>query len=177
MTARSLIGTNRYPILGMRRSSGHRMMRGMFRQHTPTDPKTAALRSVGILRGLSDREVAELSPHVDEVNIPAGSPLMLQGAVGHEAFLVVDGTADIVVDGEVVGTVGRGDLVGEMALIDHESRTATVVADTRHEAALDQPAELRRLRSKPEVSGAITRLLVERLRAADFRQQAHWTPA
>jgi CRP-like cAMP-binding protein len=143
----------------------------MLRAKNP-DPKAAALRTAGILRGLTDRQVAELTPHVDEVHIPAGSILMEQGRSGHEAFLVVDGTADVIVDGELVAEVGPGDLVGEVALIDHRDRTATVIATSRMKVLAIAQRDFGAFVDRAPVAAAVTRTLVGRL-----RQQAHWTPA
>ena len=57
-----------------------------------------------------------------------GEKLMTQGDFGHCVFLVETGTADITVDGELVGSAGPGDAVGEVAVLSSGRRTASVVA-------------------------------------------------
>ena len=56
--------------------------------------------------------------------------LCRQGALGREAFVVVDGTLAVEVDGVEVAWVGPGDLCGEMALLEDGRRSATVRAVT-----------------------------------------------
>ena len=53
-----------------------------------------------------------------------------QGAAGREAFVIIDGTAAVLINGKKVATVGPGRCVGELALLDNGPRTATVVAET-----------------------------------------------
>ena len=64
--------------------------------------------------------------------LPAGTWIVVvdQGDPGTECFVIVDGTASVYVRGEFVASSGPGSMVGEMALVDHRPRTATVVADT-----------------------------------------------
>jgi len=74
--------------------------------------------------------VPDSGPVIDMVRaIPAGHRLTREGVVGREAFVVLDGEADVFVDGELIATVGPGDVVGEVA-IDAGPRSATVRART-----------------------------------------------
>jgi len=66
----------------------------------------------------------------DELTLPAGRQLCEQGQIGREAFVIVDGTAEVRRNGRKVATLGPGDCVGELALLDHGPRTATVTAAT-----------------------------------------------
>ena len=63
-------------------------------------------------------------------SISRGNVLMEQGAAGDEMFLVLDGTFAVEVDGLHVAQVGPGAIVGERALVEKGSRTATVRAIT-----------------------------------------------
>jgi len=62
--------------------------------------------------------------------IPKGSTLIEQGAAGDEMFLVLDGTFAVEVDGQAVAQVGPGAIVGERAVVEQGSRTATLRALT-----------------------------------------------
>lgn len=64
----------------------------------------------------------------DEVHLPAGRHLCEQGTIGREAFVIVGGKAEVRRNGRKVATLGPGDCVGELALLDHGPRTATVTA-------------------------------------------------
>jgi CRP/FNR family cyclic AMP-dependent transcriptional regulator len=63
-------------------------------------------------------------------SIPAGQPVFLAGDPGRVMFVLVEGQADVLVGQEVVESVGPGAIFGEMALIDHAPRSATVIART-----------------------------------------------
>ncbi len=84
-----------------------------------------------------------------------GDHLVEQGQPGDELFLLFDGVLEVVTDGEVVAEVGPGAILGEMALLDHGRRTATLRAvtpcrvavvpgDQVDHAALDEVAKGRR---------------------------------
>jgi CRP-like cAMP-binding protein len=55
---------------------------------------------------------------------------MREGTIGRELVVIVEGTASVRRGGELVATLGPGDVAGEIALLAVRSRTATVVADT-----------------------------------------------
>ena len=59
-----------------------------------------------------------------------GSALVTQGDEGRELYLILDGTVDVEVDGDVVAEIGPGALLGERALLEGGKRTATLWATT-----------------------------------------------
>ena len=64
----------------------------------------------------------------DRVDIEPGHVLIAQGQVMTHMSIVITGTADVRVDGTVVGQVGPTDVVGELSLIDEADASATVTA-------------------------------------------------
>lgn len=64
----------------------------------------------------------------DEVDLASGRVLCEQNSVGREAFVILEGTAEVRRNGRKIATLGPGTCVGEMALLDHGPRTATVTA-------------------------------------------------
>src|SRR5437764_7782115 len=88
------------------------------------------LRSVRALEGETERSLAALANAAEEVEVSAGERLTREGVVGHEAFVVVEGVADVFSDGERLGSVGVGDIVGAVATVDVRLRSATVRART-----------------------------------------------
>lgn len=87
------------------------------------------LSSVPLFAGCSKKELTKIARAGDEVSVEAGHVLTRQGDAGREAFVIVDGTATVRRGNRKVATVGPGDTVGELALLDHGPRTATVTAD------------------------------------------------
>ncbi len=67
--------------------------------------------------------------------------LVEQGAPGDELYLVLDGVLAVEIDGEAVAEIGPGAIVGERALLEGGTRTATLTAQTRCRVAVI-PGEL-----------------------------------
>ena len=92
--------------------------------------------------------------------MPAGERIVSQGDFAYELFAILEGTARVEQDGEVVATLGTGDLCGEIGLLLTGRRTAAIVAETpvRMLALFDQTfrrldqraPRVRRADSQPE---------------------------
>lgn len=88
------------------------------------------LRHIALFATLSNAELAELAQLGEPVDAAPGAVLIDQGDVGLECFIVIEGEAGISSGGDHVATIGPGSIVGEMALIGHRPRNASVVAQT-----------------------------------------------
>lgn len=116
----------------------------MFKKLKYGVPKSrlAFLRQVPMLQGLPDKVLARLDSHLDEVNVPAGRTLTVEGGGSYEAFIVADGTAEVRVGDEVVGETAVGEMVGEIGVIKHTRRAATVTAKTPMRLLVINPRDL-----------------------------------
>ena len=89
-----------------------------------------ALQSVPLFSGLTKKELAVVSGAAKEVGATAGDILAKEGEQGVGFFLIVEGTARVVVNGRTRRRLSAGDTFGEIALLDGGPRTATVIAET-----------------------------------------------
>ena len=125
------------------------------------------LATVELFSTCTRRELEKIAALCTPLSVSAGFVLTTQGGPGLECFVIVDGTAAVTVDGHPVATVGAGECVGEMALVDGGRRSATVTATTPMQVYVLTGSEFRTMiDTNPEVHRKVTAHLVERLRAA-----------
>jgi CRP-like cAMP-binding protein len=116
---------------------------------------------LSVLSGCPEEELDAVARVASEREFPAGETLMSEGDFGHSLFLVESGSADVTVEGEKVGEIGPGDVVGEVAVLASGRRIASVVATSPVKAIAffkpdvwdlknDAPEAARRLRAAME---------------------------
>lgn len=76
----------------------------------------------------TDQEMVALSRRGTVATLAAGQRFATEGAVGQEAVVVLEGTADVIRDNAVIATVGAGTVLGELALLTGEPRNASLEA-------------------------------------------------
>jgi len=86
------------------------------------------LKAIPLFSQLSDEEAKRLSAFATETSAAEGQILMKQGDYAVELIAIEEGTADIIQDGKKIASLGPGDLIGEMALFNHEPRNADAIA-------------------------------------------------
>jgi CRP/FNR family transcriptional regulator, cyclic AMP receptor protein len=94
------------------------------------DMKVEALKNSPLFEGLSRKQLTNVARLTDDLEVPAGTVLCRQGTRGQEFFVIVDGEATVTRGKKAVATIGAGDFFGEIALLEHVTRTATVTAAT-----------------------------------------------
>ncbi|MEO8476685.1 MAG: cyclic nucleotide-binding domain-containing protein [Actinomycetota bacterium] len=126
------------------------------------DPK--GLGGISLFAKLSKKERERVSRWADEIEVPAGTHLMDQGRLAHEFFVLVEGTVEIRKDGEHLANLQPDDFFGEIALVDHDRRTASVVATTPVRAIVMHAREFGAMRTEmPTVCAQIEDAIKERL--------------
>jgi CRP-like cAMP-binding protein len=95
-----------------------------------------ALQKVPFLSHVAPKQLDGLAQTMADRDAPAGKEIVAQGKGGVAFFLILEGQATVVVDGEERRTLGPGDHFGEIALIVPDlPRTSTVRADTEMKLA------------------------------------------
>ncbi len=111
-------------------------------------------------------DLLELFRHqMDLQTVPAGQVLFKEGERGNFMYVLISGTAEIIVGNRVMETAVAGAIVGEMAIIDDSTRSATVVAVS---GCKFLPIERERfnflIQKKPEFALHVMRVMADRLR-------------
>jgi CRP-like cAMP-binding protein len=102
----------------------------------------------------------------EPVTFPEGGVVFIKGDRGNAAYMVRRGKVEIRHAGRVVESMMRGEVFGEMALIDAEPRSASAVAVGPTElAVIDKNAFHELIRDDPDFAIYVMRLMSRRLRA------------
>jgi CRP-like cAMP-binding protein len=97
------------------------------------------LGSVPLFSSCSQKELQRIAKAGTDVTMTAGSVIVDQGQTGREAFVLMSGTVTVRRNGRKIASLGPGAILGELSLLDHGPRTATVTCDTECELfVLDQ---------------------------------------
>lgn len=139
----------------------------------------AVLRTTELFSGIDDAAAEQLAKALVPRQFRKGQPLFHQGDPGNALFVVVDGSVVVYVTSEngdrmVLTTLGAGDVLGEIALLDEGTRSASAEAvEPTTTLALSRAAFLDAVRDSPVLVDALLRsmgALVRRLseQASDF---------
>ena len=127
-----------------------------------------SLRNVALFSACSNKELDKVAKATDEITMTEGTMIMDQGQMGREAFVVVDGDVVVRRNGRKVATLGPGNVVGEMSLLDKGPRTATVLCETDCTLlVIDQRRFLGVIDSIPAISHKLMASLAGRIRELD----------
>ena len=127
---------------------------------------TGWLATLGFFQGFSHDELTRVAALGEKEEVAGGTVIIDQGRVGDACYVIVSGTATIHIRGEFVTTVGPGTMVGEMALVDHRPRNATVTAESDMVLVSFGTEEFRKLlESSPTTYRRVIGMLNDRLRA------------
>jgi len=87
------------------------------------------LKNVRLFAGCSKRELQHIAKAGDVVTMTDGTTIVDQGQMGREAFVIISGNVSVRRGGRKITTLGEGDVVGELSLLDHGPRTATAICE------------------------------------------------
>jgi CRP/FNR family transcriptional regulator, cyclic AMP receptor protein len=117
------------------------------------------LRDLALFSQASRSELATIRRHLTPLQVPAGRVLVQEGTRGDQFMIIAQGQATVRQGGHVIATLGPGDLVGEMALLDPHGlgrRNATVTTTTDAIVYAGSRSEFRRiLDAAPSVARAV----------------------
>ena len=139
-----------------------------LKNRRPSGNAVESMRSVPGLRSMDTRLLNQIAPLFDEVEVKRGCVLIREGTWGHHAYVVVEGEAEVGVDGRSLGRVGAGDIVGETRLLDGGPRTATVTALTPMRVLCLDGRSLESILRMDGVAPAMLAQMAGRLRRADL---------
>ncbi len=126
------------------------------------------LKSAKLFKGLPDGEMKKIERKLKLVQHPAGHEIVVRGDGGVGFMIITDGTVTVSTVQGKTRKLGPGDSFGEMALLDHEGRSATVKADSDVSlATIPEWGFKSFLEEHPQVAYRLLQVLSQRVRQAE----------
>jgi CRP-like cAMP-binding protein len=126
------------------------------------------LESIGLFGEMTGKERKAVARLMTSVTIKPGRDIMVEGTVGREFIVILDGEATVRRGRRVLARVGSGDFLGELAVIAGVPRTATVTADTEMNVSVLNRREFSSLLDQqPKLARKVLVSAVKRLHALD----------
>ena len=157
---------------------------GMAQPVTPKAQRLDLLRSILRLFVAADSTdiLATIQSEAEFLDLPSGGVLFHQGDATDDVYFVLSGRLRVSAEDpnrnvRVLGEVGRGETVGELALFTNEPRSATVVALRDSSVVKVTRTTLdRALKNEPQIAIAMTRIVIERFRRSERERQSPIVP-
>ncbi len=131
-----------------------------------------ALRPVELFQHLNEAQLALLAEHSREVQFRKNAILMTEGDAGESMYVILSGLVKVYVSDEdgkelVLYEQGAGAVIGDIALLDDEPRSASVsTLDKTTALMIGKSSFIECLKQSPEMGLGIIRSLTQRLRHA-----------
>ena len=100
---------------------------------------------MAIFDGFSDQDVQRITSAGRFVRLPAHWSVMWERTPSDKAYIILSGEVSIRRNGQEIGTLGTGDVMGEAGIVNHRLRSASVVTTTPVELLHFTAEEVRRL--------------------------------
>ncbi len=121
------------------------------------------LKQLPLFSSLSEKERERIARWADEVDLPPGKHLVDQGQFAYEFFVIEEGTAEVRKGEEKLAELGPGDFFGEIALLEEERRTASVIATSGMRAIVMTRRDFGSMQDEmPTIAAQIRQALEER---------------
>ena len=155
-----------YALAGADGGEGAGALNEEEKQMIPLIEKVMILKGSELFRDFPGEELAGVASLAKDAHLSADEVLFKQGDPGDAFYMVVRGAVRIVRDGHQLAVLGPREGFGEMAILDHDTRSATVqAAEPTTLLRIDQDAFDRLVDRNPAIAKGIYRVLSRRLRA------------
>ena len=129
------------------------------------------IKQAKLFQGLPDSELRSVEKQLKTVKHPAGHEIVVRGEGGVGFMVITDGTVSVKTSTGHTRKLGPGDSFGEMALLDHEGRSATCTAETDVTLATIPEWNFKPfLKEHPEVAFRLLQTLSRRIRQTEAEE-------
>ncbi|HEU0247431.1 MAG TPA: cyclic nucleotide-binding domain-containing protein [Gaiellaceae bacterium] len=128
------------------------------------DAKIELLKKVPLFGGCTKGELRQLASIADEIELREGTVLTREGRIGHEFFVLIEGTVRVSKGDRTLAELSGGDWLGEIALLTKAPRTATATATSAVDTLVIVDRNFRRVvESMPSIAIKVLTGVAERL--------------
>jgi CRP/FNR family transcriptional regulator, cyclic AMP receptor protein len=128
------------------------------------DGKIELIRKVPLFSKLNKKGLEDVAHIADELDLPQGKLMAEEGDRGREFFVLLEGEADVTKGDRSINRLHKGDFFGEIALVTHMPRTASVTATSDVRVLVITERDFAALLKRaPEVSRGVAEALAERI--------------
>jgi CRP-like cAMP-binding protein len=128
------------------------------------------LKTIPLFSSLSEKALDTVSVFASETSVSAGKQLVHEGDYSYDLIVIETGTADVVKGGEVIGSLGPGDVFGEIGMLSGGRRTADVVATSPMALITLSKWDLKRISA--EIGDQLRALVEQRQRVNEERARS-----
>ncbi len=130
-----------------------------------TVEKVLFLKQIELFQRIPGEELARIARITREVVFGEGEHLIFEGDIGDALYLIIEGEVRVQVRGRDIASLGNNQCVGEMAILDSEPRSATVLASTSvHALKIERDDFHDILNERNEIALGIIQVLTWRFR-------------
>ena len=131
--------------------------------------KVLILKTADLFSNVPDEDLAEIAPYLTPVYLDPGETIIREGDLGDELYIVVSGEVKVVKDGEELARRGERAVFGDLAALDPEPRSASVIAtEPTQVMSLSNEHLLALFESNVEIASGVIASLIRRLRAGAY---------
>lgn len=134
-----------------------------------TVEKVLILKSADLFAQVPDEELAEIAPFLEPIFLDPEEAIITEGELGEELYIVVSGEVRVMKGETELARLGERTVFGELAALDPEPRSASVIATVPTQVlSLSNEHLLSLFEANVEISSGVIATLIRRLRASAF---------
>ncbi|MEL7465951.1 MAG: cyclic nucleotide-binding domain-containing protein [Pseudomonadota bacterium] len=133
-----------------------------------TVEKVLILKTADLFQSVPDEDLAEIAPFLTSVYLDPGEQIIAEGELGEELYIVVAGEVSVRKEGKELARRGERAVFGDLAALDPEPRSASVVATQPTQLlSLSNEHLLALFESNVEIASGVIASLIRRLRRGE----------
>lgn len=133
--------------------------------------KVIILKSTNLFSQISQNDLLAIATTLKEIELPKETTIMKQGEFGTSMYIIVRGSVKVDVNGNIVATLGKDNVFGELAVLDPEPRSATIItAEDTLLFEIDNDTIYHIISEYPNVARGIMKILCNKLRNTTLKK-------